>query len=224
MNLFEFFKGHFTTGNHRLIRNNNCQIPGSIDFFDCICNAVYQFKLVYVPKETYIFIDSAVPIKEHRFLLVLQILTGNATSLVIPAHRIIAFRCPHVLHILRTVVAEHHSGSCQRLEELPIQVNLDGFPVLSYRANLTRINSRMFQNGWIDNMKSSIDTITIVLRTFIFLSQPLLNSPIFISNNESAVIRMAIGMREKSNQTAVLFMEGYEPIEIHIEHSICIQQ
>ena len=73
-------------------------------------------------------------------------------------------------------------------------------------------------------MKSSIDTITIVLRTFIFLSQPLLNSPIFISNNESAIVGMAIGMREESNQTAMLLMKGYEPIKIHIEHSIGIQQ
>ena len=35
---------------------------------------------------------------------------------------------------------------------------------------------------------------------------------------------MAIRMREKSNQTAMLFMEGYESIEIHIEHRICIQK
>lgn len=57
-------------------------------------------------------------------------------------------------------------------------------------------------------MKSSIDTITIVFRSFIFLSQPLLNSPIFISNNESAIVGMAIWMHEKSNQTAMLLMKG----------------
>ena len=73
-------------------------------------------------------------------------------------------------------------------------------------------------------MKSSIDTITIVLWTFIFLSQPLLDSSIFISNNESAIVGMAIWMHEKSNQTAMLLMKGYEPIEIYIEHSISIQQ
>ena len=73
-------------------------------------------------------------------------------------------------------------------------------------------------------MKSSIDTITIVLWTFIFLSQPLLDSSIFISNNESAIVGMAIWMREKSNQTTMLLMKGYEPIEIYIEHSISIQQ
>ena len=73
-------------------------------------------------------------------------------------------------------------------------------------------------------MKSSIDTITIVLRTFIFLSQPLLNSSIFISNNESTVVGMAIRMCEKCNQPSMPFMKGYEPIEIHIEHSIGIQQ
>ena len=73
-------------------------------------------------------------------------------------------------------------------------------------------------------MKSSIDTITIVFRSFIFLSQPLLDSSNFISNNESAIVGMAIWMREKSNQTAMLLMKGYEPIKIHIEHSISIQQ
>ena len=224
MNLFEFFKGHFTTGNHRLIRNNDCQITGSVNHFDCIRNAVYQFKLVYVPKETHIFIDSAVPIKEHCFLLVLQILTGNATSLVILAYRIIAFGCSHILHIFRTIVAEHLSGSGQRLKKLSIQINLDGFSVLSHSANLVRINPRMFQNARINNMKPCIDTIMIVFRSFIFLSQPLLDSPIFISNNESAVVGMAIWMREKSNQTAMLLMKDHEPIEIHIEHSISIQQ
>ena len=224
MNLFESFKGHFTTGNHRLIRSNDCQIAGSIDFFDCICNTVYQFKLVYVPKETHIFIDSAVPIKEHRFLLVLQILTGNATSLVILAYRIIAFRCPHVLHIFGTIVAEHLSGSCQRLKELTVQVNLDGFPVLSHRTNLVRINPRMIQNAQIDNMKSSIDTITVVFRTFIFLSQPLFHRARLICNDQATVIRMAVRMCKECNQTAMFLVESYKPIEIHIEHRISIQQ
>ena len=140
MNHSEFFKGHFTTGNHRLIRNNNCQITGSIDFFDCICNAVYQFKLVYVPKETHIFIDSAVPIKEHRFLLVLQILTRNTTSPVILAYRVIAFRRTHVLHILWAIIAEHFPGSCKWLEQLTIQIRLYWFSVLAHRADLICVN------------------------------------------------------------------------------------
>ena len=71
--------------------------------------------------------------------------------------------------------------------------------------------------------KSGIDTVAIIFWTFIFLSQPLLDSTIFIGNNKSAVVGMTIRMRKKSNQAAMLLMKRYESIEIHIEHCISIQ-
>ena len=73
-------------------------------------------------------------------------------------------------------------------------------------------------------METSIHTIAVVFRTLIFLCQPLLHRAKLIRNDQSAVIWMTVRMRKERNQATMFTVESHKAIEIHIKHSIRVQQ
>ena len=73
-------------------------------------------------------------------------------------------------------------------------------------------------------MKTSIHTIVIPLWTFIFLGKPFLYMTVFISNDQSTIVWMRVGMGKQSNKTSMILMERNHTIEINIECCIRIQE
>lgn len=73
-------------------------------------------------------------------------------------------------------------------------------------------------------MEPRIHTVAIVFRAFIFLRQPLFHSARLICNDQAAVIRMTVRMCKERNQTTMFPVKCNKAIEVHIKHSICIQQ
>lgn len=56
------------------------------------------------------------------------------------------------------------------------------------------------------------------------LRQPLFHSARLICNDQAAVIRMTVRMCKERNQTTMFPVKCNKAIEVHIKHSICIQQ
>ena len=73
-------------------------------------------------------------------------------------------------------------------------------------------------------METSIHTITAVFRAFIFLCQPLIHSAKLIRNDQAAVIWMTVRMRKERNQAAMFPVKNHKAVEIHVKHSIRVQQ
>ena len=73
-------------------------------------------------------------------------------------------------------------------------------------------------------MKSRIHAVTIIPWSFIFFCKPLFYRSTFICNNQSTVIRMAVGMSKKCYKTTVLLVILNKPVKVHIKHCISIEK
>ena len=76
----------------------------------------------------------------------------------------------------------------------------------------------------VNNMKSRIHAVTIIPWSFIFFCKPLFYRSTFICNNQSTVIRMAVGMSKKCYKTAVLLVILNKPVKVHIKHCISMEK
>ena len=106
--LVEFFPCDLSSCYHRLVCDNNCQISTLVNKLNCLSYSFYQFKVIYIAKESHIFIDGSITIKKYGFLLVGKILCLNNTIFIVSFHLMKTFRSTHVLYIFRTVITEHH--------------------------------------------------------------------------------------------------------------------
>ena len=73
-------------------------------------------------------------------------------------------------------------------------------------------------------MKASVYSIFIIQWSFIFFCKPLFYRSTFICNNQSTVIRMAVGMSKKCYKTAVLLVILNKPVKVYIKHCISIEK
>lgn len=81
MYFIKFIPRHLSTCNDRLISYHDSKITALIDFFDCLCYPFNKFKIIYITKETYIFVDGSISIQENGFLLVIEILASTIPAL-----------------------------------------------------------------------------------------------------------------------------------------------
>ena len=141
VDFFKFIKRHFSTGNNRLICHNNSKITRFIDLTNCRCHTINQLELIHISKESNIFVNGSVPVKENGFLLVRKVLSRYSSGFEIFFYLMETSRRPHIFYIFRRIIAEHLTRFRQRLQELTIQINFYSLPgLLIHSANFVCIN------------------------------------------------------------------------------------
>ena len=106
--LLEFIPCDLSSCYHRLVCDNNRQISTLVNKLNCLSYSFYQFKVIYIAKESHIFIDGSITIKKYGFLLVGKILSLNNTIFIVSLHLMKTFWSTHILYIFRTIITEHH--------------------------------------------------------------------------------------------------------------------
>lgn len=129
MNLFQFFKRHFSTSITGLISYHNGRYPDSLILRTASATPSINSKSsIFLRKPTYLFI---VPSRSRNtaFCLFFKFLSDTLPASKITTHRMIPIWSPHIFYIFRTIIAKHFPSSSKWFQQLSIKINFYRFAI-----------------------------------------------------------------------------------------------